>query len=983
MKRFLNARGLGLPEVVLSGALLAGLVMVSMHISKMSNKGIQKINRENSILNLHQEIIGEFMDPKACQNSLFSNGSPVPLSSFSGTSQKDLSSIKNKDGFEAFKVGASTGTIKDFIKVKRIYLSSYNSSTKMAQLKFDYSFLSLENKEQNKSKTINVTIVPDSTNTYAKYCMLKSVANDFTDYTSPTVTINRAPTQLDPTSITPIIFDVIFSEVIDISSFTTNDITQSGTATVTSWTITNSGDNKKFTLQANGVSVSGTVIPILNAAKVQDLAGNDNIASTGTNKSVTFLLPAQLEWISPANNYNFGNLGTDSTSISFTLKNTGGMSTTSFSAISTGSFGPFNITSNGCTSVVLGPNGQCVVSVNFQAGSSGMNPGNYSGGLTTTSNSAGTPVINFSGTIASGSLAWNTTSPNPANPHDYGSHYALSSIYTYILRNSGLGYTGTISTSQSGTTARWEKLTDNCHGIRLAPAGTCSIQMRFKGDYANGVGSFNSSLIAASTNGGTVTYNLSGTVTYPPANLAFVTVPPNPDSYGSTTTNVTRQYTVKNNSDGPSSTISITNSQSYANAWSLGTEPTACAGKTLIAQATCTITLTFNAASLPATNYTASYTFSATNGGSRTVNVSGTVSSPPPPPSLLAWSFYNNSTYSFGTTKVNTTKNFTLRNTGSGYTQSLSIYFDTYDPSYWTLSHSCPTLNAGASCVVTVTFLGADGPAAGLQRATLVARGDDNTVTISLDGTIPPRGAISWDGWVENPVPFGSVGFNKTLSHKLKNNGAGSAEGVTITKAGTNPSAWNISEDCPTSLSPGAICNVSATFLGNTLSAGTYSATINVTTTNKSGNISLNLAGTCTPTYWAPLDSLVDSSNGYDFTTAPTSGARCTNTPGNYKHLIAVALGGTQHLHFIQTPMWTLCDTGNGYHDYTSDHTSSTQIRDCDTPTKVWSVRRKVYSINNACHKTSVSSFWSGLDVKGIGTCDKMRTHIVKLWKCQ
>lgn len=111
----------------------------------------------------------------------------------------------------------------------------------------------------------------------------------FNDTTSPTVTINQSGTQLDPTSALPINFTVQFSEPINTATFTTSDITQSGTATSVVWSITNSGDNKTFTLAATS-SGYGTLVPSIAANRVTDLSGNNNTASTTlSDNSVEFV----------------------------------------------------------------------------------------------------------------------------------------------------------------------------------------------------------------------------------------------------------------------------------------------------------------------------------------------------------------------------------------------------------------------------------------------------------------------------------------------------------------------------------------------------------------------------------------------------------------------------------------------------------------------------------------------------------------------
>ncbi|MBI5842794.1 MAG: lamin tail domain-containing protein [Chloroflexi bacterium] len=103
------------------------------------------------------------------------------------------------------------------------------------------------------------------------------------DNTAPTVTINKASGQANPASTLPINFAVVFSEPISVSSFTSADITQDGTATVNTWSITDSGDQTNFTLSATAVAGSGTLKPSIAVNLLTDLAGNDNTAGTSTD----------------------------------------------------------------------------------------------------------------------------------------------------------------------------------------------------------------------------------------------------------------------------------------------------------------------------------------------------------------------------------------------------------------------------------------------------------------------------------------------------------------------------------------------------------------------------------------------------------------------------------------------------------------------------------------------------------------------------
>ena len=106
------------------------------------------------------------------------------------------------------------------------------------------------------------------------------------DGSPPSVTVEQAGP--DPTNTLAISFDVVFSEAVNPATFTIADITQNGTAAVTTWSIVNSGDNRNFTLSATAVAGNGTVIPSITAGLVQDNSGNNNTASTSVDNSVMY-----------------------------------------------------------------------------------------------------------------------------------------------------------------------------------------------------------------------------------------------------------------------------------------------------------------------------------------------------------------------------------------------------------------------------------------------------------------------------------------------------------------------------------------------------------------------------------------------------------------------------------------------------------------------------------------------------------------------
>lgn len=108
------------------------------------------------------------------------------------------------------------------------------------------------------------------------------------DTTNPTVTINQAGSQTDPTSTSPINFTVVFSETV--TGFETGDVTLSGTAGATTGTVTEISpmDGTTYNVAVSGMTGSGTVIATIEAGVAEDAAANPNDASTSTDNTVTY-----------------------------------------------------------------------------------------------------------------------------------------------------------------------------------------------------------------------------------------------------------------------------------------------------------------------------------------------------------------------------------------------------------------------------------------------------------------------------------------------------------------------------------------------------------------------------------------------------------------------------------------------------------------------------------------------------------------------
>src|SRR4029077_20135907 len=93
------------------------------------------------------------------------------------------------------------------------------------------------------------------------------------DVTAPTVTINHAAAEADPTNTSPISYTLVFNE--PVTGFATGDVTFAGTAGG-SLTGTVSGGPTTYTVTVTGMTTSGTVIATIAAGVATDLAGNNN-----------------------------------------------------------------------------------------------------------------------------------------------------------------------------------------------------------------------------------------------------------------------------------------------------------------------------------------------------------------------------------------------------------------------------------------------------------------------------------------------------------------------------------------------------------------------------------------------------------------------------------------------------------------------------------------------------------------------------------
>src|SRR6266540_3668487 len=173
--------------------------------------------------------------------------------------------------------------------------ASDNVGVAGVQFKLDGANLGAEDTASPYSVSWNTTTASEGSHTLtavardaAGNTTTSSAVTVTVDNTPPTVTINQAAGQADPTSTSPINFTVVFSEAV--SGFAAADVTISGTAGGTK-TVVVSGGPVTYNVAVSGMTGSGTVTASIVAGAAVDGAGNASTASTSTDNTVTFSAP--------------------------------------------------------------------------------------------------------------------------------------------------------------------------------------------------------------------------------------------------------------------------------------------------------------------------------------------------------------------------------------------------------------------------------------------------------------------------------------------------------------------------------------------------------------------------------------------------------------------------------------------------------------------------------------------------------------------
>jgi len=102
----------------------------------------------------------------------------------------------------------------------------------------------------------------------------------------PTVTINQASAQADPTNASPVLFTVVFSEAV--TGFTGSDVSFAGSTVVGTLVASVTGSGATYTVSVTGMTGNGTVVASIPAGAATNGPFN-SLASTSTDNSVTYI----------------------------------------------------------------------------------------------------------------------------------------------------------------------------------------------------------------------------------------------------------------------------------------------------------------------------------------------------------------------------------------------------------------------------------------------------------------------------------------------------------------------------------------------------------------------------------------------------------------------------------------------------------------------------------------------------------------------
>lgn len=536
--------------------------------------------------------------------------------------------------------------------------------------------------------------------------------------------------------------------------------------------------------------------------------GSASAAVSGTG-----LRPATLTVAPAAHDFGDTVLGVSSTSTILTVQNVGDVPTGVLSTAVGGTDGAeFTVASDACDGTTLAPSASCTIAVNFSPTTAGPKAADVvvaatPGGSVMTSLSGNgltpaaldiTPAAADLGTVFIGSMT--------------------SAVFT--VRNSGSAPAGTLSASVSGAdAAEFAIIADTCSGAALAGGASCSITVEL---VPTSAGAKSASLNVSASNGESVGASIAGESIEP----AVLTISPFSRYFGGVeigSASGNLDFTIENVGGTPSGPISLAIGGTDAVEFNITADP--CSGVNLAVGATCVVSLSFTPVSAGAR--AASLEVSASPGGTASSDLQGTGLAP----AALAMAPAAQSFPDTVVGVVSTTVMFTVDNTGDVSSGTITTALTGADASEFTVTaDSCDgaPLAGGASCTVTVRF---EPTSAGDKTAALVVSATTGgSASSDLSGTGLTPATLSIAPSAQN---FGTVMVGQsssTVSFVVTNTGQAPSASPMVSLTGADFTDFQIqTNNCTSSLSPGASCTVGVRC--SPMTTGSKSASLSVSAT--------------------------------------------------------------------------------------------------------------------------------------------------------
>jgi len=558
---------------------------------------------------------------------------------------------------------------------------------------------------------------------------------------------------------------------------------------------------------------------------------------------------------------NFGSqvVATKSATVSVLVSNQSG-ATVPISTVVLGGTNPSDfVESDGCAASSLSGHSSCTISVLFFPAATSL--GVRTATITETDTAGGSPrVITLSGT---GVAAAPSVALYPASLN-FGSQAlgVKSAPLSFSVTNTGASNL-TISAVSSSST-EFPLTGDLCLGKTIAPGANCIISVAFDPN----AGSTQTGTITIKDNASTSPQTLTMTglsVGIPEAKLSPTSLTFSSEGVGTVSAAQTITLTDSGTDTLKFSSIAVTGTNAT------DFKQTNTCGTSIVAAASCTISVTFDPTAVGSRAATLSITDNAGNvaGTIQTAALAGTGTG-------VAKIAFSPASLVFPSTNVGASsavKTITVSNPG---TATLPITSIAIAPTgNYTETNTCgSTLALGGTCIISVTF---SPKIAGTITASVAvadgAAGSPQAVALSGPAVGIPAATLS-----ATTVAFGNqaVGVvSAAQSVTLTNTGTGALVVSSLKLGGADPTDFvATSTACPGTLAPGAACTISITFKPPIAAARAATLTITDNAGNVSGatqTVTLTGTGAGTPQATLSATTLTFPSTSVDGSAGPMS----------------------------------------------------------------------------------------------------------------